>query len=698
MPIKLRILLVVLVLGLLGFGVLSAYYASATSDTLSRLRTEQVRAIFEASAGRINSQTDLIERAARDLAVAGESLLRGRMAQPELDVDSWARDHLTAFVRGIPFATGAGIWFEPGALIPERRLFGPYAFWDKGRVTFTWELNGEQYDYPNQGWYLQGLPEDWPRRQPRPEPIYWTKPYYDEAGTHALMMTADAPMYGAEGELIGMATVDWSLEAMRTLVAGIHPTPGSRSFMVEKLSGRFVSFVSDAELVMQPIHTLEWAESLAQESKPGEIKISNRIRYAGDEYTLYSTATRIGLVFGVMMPTAEIVGDNDAFVRHNLMLGALLSIACIGLMLIALRQFFKPFQVMLGRISQSVAQDRVSGRLDFTPLVLEGRNEFTPIVQALNAAFGRVRSYTSQLFDTNQTLEKQRDEVERLNKFLEINDRQRVAELAASSSEMQSTLNELQAAQQKLVDAEKHAALNGLVAGIAHEVNTPLGVAVTACSHLQTQVLEFSERLANGQLTRSELGSFIQNSREGVEILARNLARAAQLIHGFKQISIDQSSEQRRRFKVKQYIDDIVLSLRPRLKKTPHEVVVDCPVELEVDSFPGAWSQILTNLLINSLTHAFTAASRGEMRIEVKSTADGIELRYSDNGCGVEKQDLDRLFQAYFTTRRDDGGSGLGLHIVKNLVTRTLHGQIRCESERGQGILFVISLPLLPAA
>jgi signal transduction histidine kinase len=203
-----------------------------------------------------------------------------------------------------------------------------------------------------------------------------------------------------------------------------------------------------------------------------------------------------------------------------------------------------------------------------------------------------------------------------------------------------------------------------------------------------------AELFTQGEMKRSDLTQFFDDSREGTEMILMNLGRASELIRSFKMVAVDQVSEHRRIFNVKSYIDEILLSLRPKLKKTKHRIEVHCNSDLVIESYPGAFSQILTNFIINSLLHAFEPEQTGDIRIEVTQTNGTLNLRYADNGKGMATENRDRIFEPFFTTARSQGSTGLGLHIVFNIVTRTLGGTIACESAPGQGTAFRVTMPV----
>jgi signal transduction histidine kinase len=282
----------------------------------------------------------------------------------------------------------------------------------------------------------------------------------------------------------------------------------------------------------------------------------------------------------------------------------------------------------------------------------------------------------------------------RLNEQLEERVAQRTEQLAGANRELQTILEDLQRTQSQLVLSEKLAALGELVAGIAHEINTPVGVALSACSTLADKTRTQVELFAQGEMKRSDLSQYLDDSREGMEMIFANLHRASELIRSFKMVAADQVSGTRRTFNVKGYIDEVLLSLRPKLKKTGHRIEVLCDEHLVIESYPGAISQILTNFIINSLVHAFAPDQAGLIRIEVARTNGTLELHYSDDGSGMVPEIRDRIFEPFFTTARSQGSTGLGLHIVFNIVTRTLGGTLVCESTPGQGTHFHVAMPV----
>ena len=319
-----------------------------------------------------------------------------------------------------------------------------------------------------------------------------------------------------------------------------------------------------------------------------------------------------------------------------------------------------------------------------------------------------VQAQLKQLLKENRTLQKkleransERVRLEERNRSKESLLRKVIVEVQASrsiletkSDDLEQAIHELKMTQDQLVEADKMSALGTLVAGVAHEINTPVGTSITLASTLADETADLAKSMAQGQLKRSAFKAYLDLAVESTSLMLTNLYRAGELVQSFKQVAVDQTSLECRTFNIKSYIEEIVISLSPHLKNTSHCLSVRGDEQLEIKSYPGAIAQIITNFMTNSLLHAFEPEDSGQMEIFVETADDRFLITYKDNGCGIPPENLSKVFNPFFTTGRHRGGTGLGLHIVYNLVTQTLRGQIEVDSEQGQGSQFKIALPL----
>jgi PAS domain S-box-containing protein len=284
---------------------------------------------------------------------------------------------------------------------------------------------------------------------------------------------------------------------------------------------------------------------------------------------------------------------------------------------------------------------------------------------------------------------------------IDISERKRSEqEIRSARDAAEAALRHLQETQNSLIEAEKLAALGRLVAGVAHEVNTPVGTSLTIASSLESRTAQFAAEVAQGNLKRSSLNDFLKVSREASAQLVANLKHAAELVQSFKQVATDRSYSNRRIFDLGDLTEQTVMNLRPGLGKQNLALNVECQPNLTMNSYPGPYGQVLTNLFLNSVAHAFPDSKGGTVEIKVKAFGkDEIEILFSDDGCGMSLDVRPKAFDPFFTTRRGQGSTGLGLHIVYNLVTNCLGGRLDLDSEPGEGTRVQLILPrVAPAA
>jgi PAS domain S-box-containing protein len=255
--------------------------------------------------------------------------------------------------------------------------------------------------------------------------------------------------------------------------------------------------------------------------------------------------------------------------------------------------------------------------------------------------------------------------------------------------------NILQETQLRLMEFEKMAALGEMVAGVAHEINTPIGIGVTAASFLDEKTQQVQNMFDKGELKKSDLLNYINLAVISSNSILINLKRAADLVKSFKQVAVDQSSQELRKFNVMEYMDDILLSLRPKLKRTNHIITIDCHKDLEIKNYPGAFSQIFTNLIVNSVIHGFERIDKGTITIEFEISEEDLIIKYSDNGRGIAKSKMNKIYEPFYSTKKKQGGTGLGLNIVYNLITQKLKGSIFCDSIQHSHTTFLMKIPLI---
>jgi signal transduction histidine kinase len=340
-----------------------------------------------------------------------------------------------------------------------------------------------------------------------------------------------------------------------------------------------------------------------------------------------------------------------------------------------------------GRIDRLIAASAAIANGEYGERAPEvGGDEIAQLAHHFNVMAGSIR-------DRIAALEDSRTEIVRLNTGLERRVEERTAELAEVNQQLEQTIDNLRRTQESLVHSEKLASLGALVAGVAHELNTPLGNALTAASTLQERTDEFLVEVESG-LRRSTLNSFIEMVRASSPLITRNLVRAADMITSFKHVAVDQTSSQRRRFDLALVIKEVTDTLSHTFRKTPFRLEIDIPEGIELDSYPGPLGQVITNLINNALVHAFEGRDQGLMRISAqRDRPDWVVLVFTDDGRGIPPENLKHIFDPFFTTRLGQGGSGLGLNIVHNIVEGLLGGNLQVESTLGVCTCFSMDLP-----
>ena len=354
------------------------------------------------------------------------------------------------------------------------------------------------------------------------------------------------------------------------------------------------------------------------------------------------------------------------------------------------------FDRTLTNLYQNVA---VVAIVFLTLIVIAGVAVARSIILPLRAIMEAMHSVVNERYDTPIEGTQARDEIGEMARAVAVFRENAIArrkaenELRASKERAEKALEDLREAQQNLIAAEKLAALGGLVAGVAHEVNNPIGISLTVASSFARRCDDFAKEVGLGPLRRSRLEDFLETGRDAANQLVANLQRAGELVQSFKQVAVDRSHADRRQFDLRESTDHIIASLRPVLKKSQLALTVDMPAGITMDSYPGAYGQVLTNLFLNSVIHAFPNGRIGTITVEARQVRDDIDIFVSDDGIGMSEEVQRRALDPFFTTRRNEGGTGLGLHIIFNLVTQQLGGRLTFESRLGWGTRFRITIP-----
>ncbi|PKI16975.1 sensor histidine kinase [Colwellia sp. 12G3] len=695
--IKTRILTFVVLFQIIAYGTIQLFNNLNYKNELTRLKNNEIQQTFIATIDKINNVTLLLERNATNLAITAEHLYALRQ-EKQLSVEQLtvaAKQILIKNFTSIPEAIGGGIWFEPYLIDPSIKYFGPYAFQGKKEVEFTWQLNTEKYNYHNQDWYIMASEKTFHQEKSSARELLWTPPYIDDAGTHSLMMTVDAVMYDEQKEMIGMTTVDWSLTELTTLLSKVKISENSYPFFIHKASKQFLSYPKAPTLVMQQADQFGWGKQVLSNNKINKLTTLNNISIEGINYNIYFHGTDGGFIFGSLSPVTDLEKHIDSVANITLLVGTSICLFFIMLLIIFMHVLFSPFDKVLSLIKNSITYRSDNEKtVEIQHISYLEDNEFTPIVHALDEVYEQVRSYIEQITVNNAQLVQSKSEIDTLNNELEEKVLLRTEQLEAKTQQALDSLTQLKSTQQQLIEQEKHASLGRLVAGVAHEINTPLGISITAASYMRDINEEIFQQIENGLLKKSELTKQHLKIVESADLLERSLKRTSDLVTSFKQVAVDQSSEEFKQFNLFDYITKVSRSLQPRVEQAKHKLVINCPdTDIDIYSIPGVIIQVITNLVENSLIHAFSDAESGLITIELLKHEQNIALIISDNGIGMPPKVVDSMFDPFFTTSRRTGAIGLGMHIVYNLITQQLRGVVSCKSCLGEGTIITITLP-----
>lgn len=344
----------------------------------------------------------------------------------------------------------------------------------------------------------------------------------------------------------------------------------------------------------------------------------------------------------------------------------------------------------LANIYASILKNMKISPEEFTKKI----NYFEEKDKLLNEHYEQLKETVNERDIEIEARKKVDNEIRELNENLEYKVEDRTKQLKNSNIELEKSMSELKKTQDNLIEAEKMAGLGELVAGVAHEINTPVGLSLTGITHFISISDKIHKAYENEDLSEEEFQNFINTAQELGKSININLEKTSNLVRSFKQVAVDQSSDGKRKFDLCAYIDEILMSLNNITKKTNVNIKIDCKKEIIINGYPGAISQIFTNLIMNTLTHAYKEREKGKIEITIQEGKEKITIIYKDYGKGIKKDIISKIFNPFFTTNREKGGSGLGMSIIYNLISKKLNGQITCESKIDEGTTFNISFPI----
>ena len=426
--IKLNILFLVGIITLCSLlGCIVLIYNARDIGRNLRSETENyVKALIGKNAERIESAMFIMEKNAVDLATAGEAFFAIHKETGQ-DITGEIKQYLINNFRKLPEAIGGGLWYEPYAFSDKKQYYGPYVYRENDTVLFTWDLSNPTYDYHNQNWYRMAIPREWERTQKRPLAVYWTDPYMDEAATQALMITVDALMYDKDDKVLGLSTVDFSLENLKEMVGKMTVTPNSFPFAVDMSSGLLIAFPSNPSSVLNKITDQSWGEKIQtiEGMQPGDVarKILN---LQGEDFSLFYTITRTGTVLGILSPHKELYANINKLNRANMYISLIVISVQIILYLfivaLIIRRICNPIR-KLSDVAQEIAEGNLTGASESLSLIKGGAGPnkdetgrllgaFRSMSAGLNALLGQIQlsgkqvaSSSSQITASSRQLE-----------------------------------------------------------------------------------------------------------------------------------------------------------------------------------------------------------------------------------------------------------------------------------------------------
>jgi len=536
-------------------------------------------------------------------------------------------------------------------------------------------------------YFLPATPKFNPKRK-----LLWT-PLYKDPAEKGLMISAIAPVY-VNDNFIGVVGTDLTLQNLLKnflkenkqgysilLDSSFKPIALSKN-AISKIYKKNNIELSNKTLLDYKINFKKLFKEINKtESGFEKIVLNNK-----EMYISFSKLKGLGWIYAdilyadeIFKVTKELSTNIDSIIDKSVekfLLPLILLFAILAFIIsLAVNKFLLPL-IELSDITKIIATGDINKEIK-----LESKDEIGILISNFKVM--------------QKSIIKQQKELKKFNDNLKQEVFDRTLQLEESNDELEETIYNLKQTQSKLIESEKMASLGGLVAGVAHEINTPVGIGLTGISYLIDITDEIILKYNNDDMSKEEFETYLEESKDIERQINSNLKRTADLVRSFKQTSVDQTHEEIREFYLKEYISGVLLSISNITKKTNININVDCDVSVKIKSYPGAFSQIISNLVINSIRHGFKEKEKGNINISILLESKSIKLIYKDNGKGIPQKNINKIFEPFFTTNREYGGTGLGLNIIYNIVSSKLKGTINCNSEENKGIEFVVILPFL---
>jgi len=391
----------------------------------------------------------------------------------------------------------------------------------------------------------------------------------------------------------------------------------------------------------------------------------------------------------IIVPIDEIVENNfENTIQTVLLLFCILFISIFIIYLTINNKLLNSIE-SISTFVNNIKDGNLNGTIE-----IKQDNELQALSKNVNSMRISLKNTLNLLNEENKIRKKAEEDLFSSNEKLEDTIYYRTLELKKQNKELKTTVKRLESTQNDLTKSEKMANLGELVGGITHEINTPLGISITTASFIQNLTNDLEKVYDNENMSEDEFETFIKSIKENITNILSSLRRVSITLNSFRDIALDQVIEEKRIFNIRTYLDEVLIALRHKTKKLNHEIIVDIDKTISIDSYPGYFYQIFTNLINNSYLHAFEGINEGKIYINMKKLDGYLVFTYSDNGSGIQKEAIDEIFKEYYTTKRGSGGTGLGLGIINDLITNKLNGSIKIDKEHKVGLKYIIIIPL----